>query len=530
MPTTQDKLQHISDAKKLAIKAANRLGHLYHHAGDNASALKAYLGSLMIDWLQPEIHTNVCALYRRANKISLAIHHGEEAIKQMPEAGSALNNLGLAYQAAGNLESAENCFERAMSIAPPGPDVVSNLGGLLTQKNEFLKAISVLEKGRAAYPNHLSIVRRYGIALFQAEQLDEAHRTMEIALEIDSRNSADWSNLGKVLKELGDYKKAEACYVKALEIAPNDPNANWNYAVLKLLQGDYLVGFKHYEFGWQAKQRNPERKFRKPVWLGNESIVRKKIFVTVEQGYGDNMLCVRFVRLLQQQGAEVLLEATPPLKRLFGSLKDAPQIIQAGTEPSEYDLHCPMMSLPHALGISLDKLVAPAQYFYPDPQDISKHKRDSSSHRKRIGIVWSGRESPSGRSIPLQEIAQLFKLDADFIVLQKDITTQEAKFLKAFANVADVSEQLHDFYETACLISTLDLVVSIDTAVAHLAGALNVPGLVLLKKIPDWRWLTEGNTNPWFPSLRLIRQKTRNHWGSVVDEAESKIRAMLENN
>lgn len=501
-----------------SLETINRLAYLYFKEGDRSGALNMYRCSLKVDTNQPDIHSNVCVLLRRKGNFQEAIYHGDMAVSQNPTNARAYNNLGLAQDESGQLDKAEACYLKALALDPQDHDAIANLGSLYTKLGRSDEAIDILQTALKSGTKRASCFRNLGIALFHAGRLDEADNALTKATELDPANCKDWSNLGKVKKELGLYQEAEVCYRRALKLVPSEANANWNYAILKLLMGDYLTGFKHYEYGWAAGQRKPLRSFTKPIWLGKQPISGKRVLVTVEQGFGDNMLCVRFADALKKMGATVILEATQPLQRLFKFLKGGYEVIAAGQEPQDYDYFCPIMSLPLAIGLELDRMESLDRYFFAAENDCEKFNCLMPSDKLRVGIVWSGRESPPGRSIDLSQFSQIFSADASFVVLQKDIGSEESELLARFSNVYEFSSKIVDFYDTACLIENLDLVVSIDTSVAHLSGGLGKPTMLLLKHIPDWRWLTSGDESPWFKSLKLLRQCKRDDWSPILEK------------
>lgn len=528
MTHEDDNATELNQAKTKALEVVNQLAYRYFQSGSSAIAIRTYCASIMIENKQSEVHANLCALYRRSGQLDLAIRHGKASVSQNPNNAPALNNLGLAFQESKELEDACNCFRNALKLQPKNLGIVCNLAGVLAQQGVFNQSLALLESYLVDDPNHEGLLRRYGITLFHADEYSKAKSIMEKLVKLHVDRVVDWGNLGKVNKELGLFEEAAAAYQKALKIAPEDPNVQWNLGILELLQGNFKSGFKRYEFGWAAKQRNPLRQFSKPIWLGQGNLVGKKILITAEQGYGDNILCVRFLKDLVQLGAnEVLVEATQPLRRLFEAIPGDHRVVDAGYASDAYDFYCPIMSLPLALNLTTATLKTFAPYVYPRHQDIDQYDHVFVTKKLRVGVAWRGRESPKGRQVDLALLGDLFNLDAHFFVLQKDLTKSECEILELKNNVCRLDDHLSDFYETACIIKKMDVVISVDTAVAHLAGALNVKTLLMLKKIPDWRWLMNTDRSIWFPALQLIRQKSHNDWSEVIKEVSSRIKSMI---
>jgi len=336
------------------------------------------------------------------------------------------------------------------------------------------------------------------------------------------------NNLGMTYHALQRIDEAEMCYEKAVATEKNRSEAYWNWSLLLLLKGEYEKGWQYYEHRWELEEEllDVKRKFNQPKWCG-ENIAGKTLFVYCEQGYGDAIQFFRFVDLLSRQGVKIILECPPALKKLFENTCSEITVQSIPPRESEFDVHCALMSLPLVMNITLDDLPMLENYIGPEVDGDKCIEKLGS--KTKIGVVWSGnprKQNPvhhlidKRRSIPLVEMASLFDLDTyEFYSLQKDTKDNIQQF-----PIKDRMDEVTDFSDTANLIAQLDLVISVDTAVAHLAAAMGKPVWVLSRLDGCWRWLLGRDDSPWYPSVRIFRQTNANDWKQVIKE----VRTVLE--
>jgi hypothetical protein len=307
--------------------------------------------------------------------------------------------------------------------------------------------------------------------------------------------------------------------------------AHWNEALLRLLTGDFSRGWAKYEWRWRNESLAlSTRNFSQPLWLGAEAIDGKTILLHSEQGLGDTIQFCRYVPLVAARGARVILEVERPLHEIMTNLAGATEVISKGDALPDFDFHCPLLSLPLAFGTHLETIPSLTSYLRAPGQTL-KHwqARLGPKARPRIGLVWSGRpahKNDQNRSISLRSLLPLLDIEATFVSLQKDVRSDDAAVLKECNDVLHFGDELKDFSDTAALILQLDLVISVDTSVAHLAGALGEPVWILLPYNPDWRWLLDRDDSPWYPSARLFRQQQIGNWAGVIDQVKNELRSV----
>jgi len=420
------------------------------------------------------------ALYRRA----LALH---------PGLASAYNNLAILLREQGHREAVVACLSRAAALAPSAA-FYSNLGNCLWLLDRFAEAEAAYDRALALAP----------------ERPETLH------------------NLGLLKGSMGDGAAAIACFERALALPAEDPlqaaELRWDYALALLTEGDFARGFAAYEGRWQVP-RHAMQPLPMPPWQG-ESLVGKSLLVVSEQGLGDTLQFVRYLPALAALGPRVTLACQSELLRLLAGLPGIEQVLARDGPLPRADYHLPLLSLPHRLGATLATL--PRAPYLSVPAGIAGPPlRRPIGTRAAIGIVWAGRpehRNDARRSMPLELLLRLAELPGVTLVsLQKGPRASDIARLGAEALIEDRTPALGDFADTAALLRQLDLVIGVDTAALHLAGALGRPGFVLLPFAADWRWLRRREDTPWYPSLRLFRQTAPGDWAGVV----SRVRALL---
>jgi hypothetical protein len=335
-----------------------------------------------------------------------------------------------------------------------------------------------------------------------------------IALKPDYAQA--YGNRGTCLEAMMRPDDAMSSYRDALAVSPDDAQAHWNLAVNRLRAGDFKTGWIESEWRWKCGALGlGQREFARPLWLGVEPIEGKTLLLHSDQGLGDALHFCRYAALVAARGARVILEIDPPLRELASSLEGVSEFVAKGEAPPDFDYHCPLGSLPLAFDTTLDTIPATVPYL-----SVGKNARDWQARlgtRKllRIGLVWSGNPNHANdhkRSIALETLLPLSKVEAQFVSLQKDLRPGDAAILRERSDIVDVGPELESFSDTAALLQHLDLLISVDTSIAHLAGALGRPVWVFLPYLPDWRWLLDREDSPWYPTARLFRQTEAATW------------------
>jgi hypothetical protein len=314
-------------------------------------------------------------------------------------------------------------------------------------------------------------------------------------------------------------------YDQAIALTPHLTESYWNKSLIKLTLGDYELGWELYEWRWKSSLKEYVREFSEPLWLGETSISGKTLLIYAEQGLGDVIQFCRYTRMVKDLGAKIVLEVPSSLVSLMTTLKDDIIITKRGDPFPAFDLQCPIMSLPLAFKTTVESIPADVPYLFSDPKKTLK-KCLGVKTKKRIGLVCSGAEShkeDTKRSIPLHLFKPLLDLPFEFHLLQKEIRVTDEAFLAENSLIQTHQENLVDFSDTAALIKEMDLVISVDTSVAHLTGALGCPVWILLPWKAEWRWLLDRTDSPWYPSATLFRQPGMGDWDGVIADIYQRL-------
>ncbi|MFC3070885.1 tetratricopeptide repeat protein [Phenylobacterium soli] len=452
-------------------------------------ALAGFTRAIELDAGNVEAHANQAGVLRDLGRLSEAQAAYERAIALQPTFLDALNGLANTLEALGQAEAAAGIYDRALELAPQAWELHFNRGNALRATNRPAEAVAAYDRAAALNPASAEV----------------------------------WANRAAPLQALKRLDEAMASCERALALDPDHANANWNKALLLLLAGDEAAGWRQYEWRWRQPSFVGTVPPEGPRWLGETPLDGKRLLIVCEQGFGDTIQMLRYARVAAERADEVLAIVQPPLSELAASVAGIDRVLTGG-EPITYDAWIPMMSLPHAFGAppyGTPYMAAPAD------KRQAWADRLGPRTRPRVGLVWSGRANhgnDANRSLSLAALAPLLAADADFISLQTEYRDADRAVLAAEPRIRDVSGELASFSDTAGLIEALDLVISVDTSVAHLAGALGRPLLILLPFSPDFRWRAEGPSSAWYPSARLLRQPAFGAWGPVIAQALEAVR------
>jgi tetratricopeptide (TPR) repeat protein len=442
-----------------------------------------------------------------------------------------LSNQQLAFQhlqsaeklhAAGRLSEAETACREALTLGRLG---------------RYPESLQVLRQAAHLQPNSAIIRQNFAFALKSNGLLDEAMIEFQHTLTLDPNLAAAHSNLGILHKDLGRIEEAKACYRRAIQLKPDYADAHWNLALVLLRQGEFREGFAEYEWRKYVRNAAPVPNLPMPQWKGEE-LNGKTILLYPEQGLGDVIQFVRYIPMIVQRGGCVVVACPPTLRRILEPSFPMAQFIDFSGKFPPIDVQCSIISLPLAFGTDLNSIPASVPYLKTDPALILhwSARLGERDGRPRVGIVWAGNPAhynDRNRSIALSELDPLLKkvtstvsippqtVDVTFFSLQKERRPGEV----LPAHMTDFTAELSDFADTAALISNLDFVITVDTSVAHLAGAIAKPTWVLLPFVTDWRWLLDRDDSPWYPTLRLFRQTKLASWREPVEQV---VRALAD--
>lgn len=428
---------------------------------------------------------------------------------------------GIAFQDKGQLDEAIQCYQKVINLNKNHTSAFYNLGVAFHKKGQIDKAILHYEIAIGLNQEFSDAHYNLGTAYKEKDLLDEAIICFQRVLQLKPDNAAAYYNFGNIFVAKGQLNDAMQYYQKAIEINPNYAEANWNIALINLMLGNFKEGWKGYEWRWELKDVVDKRKFYQPLWDGSD-IKEQTVLLHAEQGFGDTIQFIRYTPLVAQRGAKVIVECQKELVSLLKNVEGIHLIIGHGEELPDFDMHCPILSLPGIFGTTLTNVPAKIPYISADTSLIQEwHNRIASNNSEyNVGLVWSGDPSFKDshlKSCSLKSFSPLAQAaNITFYSLQKGDASEQARNIPEGMKLVDYADKIHDFSDTAAIIHNLDLIISIDTAVAHLAGALGKPVWTLLPFIPDWRWMLNRNDSPWYPTMRLFRQPSRGDWESVI--------------
>jgi tetratricopeptide (TPR) repeat protein len=508
--TVKAQLGHFGEAHRMlsaAVKinpsvpgAWGNLGQVLHALKRNQEALVCFdraraLAADDIDLLNH--HANALLTLGRLEE---ALAEFRQVLVRVPQHAEARINCGVAHAALGSPQEAVAEFQEVLRIAPGHPGAHYNCGLALYDIGRYAAALAAHESALAVVPDH----------------------------------AGAWLHRGRALAALNRHDEALASYGKAIAIRRDDANAHFSEALALLTLGDYRRGFEKYEWRWRRSGMPAQRGRGRPLWLGEYPLTRKTVLLHAEQGLGDTIQFARYVPLLAAAGAKVVLEVQSELTTLMARLDGAATVVAQGEALPSFDVHCPLGSLPLAFKTEPSTVPARIPYLSTDDAWLAKWSaRISALERPRIAIAWSGNANHANdrnRSIAFARLAPLFAARADqdrkaarLISLQREVRTDDTAALAAETRVCHLGGDLENFHDTAAVIALCDLVISVDTAVAHLAGAMGRPLWMLIPFAPDWRWTLQGETTPWYPTARLFRQRALGDWDGVIARAGAEL-------
>ncbi len=441
------------------------------------------------------------------------------ALKADPRSADALANLALVLHSLKRDAEAMQSLDRALAIAPDNLNAHNARGILLSDLNRPAEALAAFDRLLAAQPQNPSALYNRGNALRSLGREADAIATYDRALAAMPSHVKAWHNRGLALQALNRHREAVASYGKAVGLQPDYADAHFNAGAALLTLGDYRAGLPEYEWRWQRAGMSVRKDLRKPLWLGEAALTGKTILLHAEQGLGDTVMFARYAPVLARQGAKVVLEVQPELKGLLAGLADT--VVARGAPLPPHDLHCPLASLPLACKTELSIIPAEIPYLRASEERIAHWRtRLEVLPAPRVALVWSGRATHANdrnRSIGLKRLEPLLAVPGvSFVSLQRELKPDDAALLAGDKRIAPMGDELRDFADTAAVLALADLVVCVDTSVAHVAAALGRPAFILLPFQPDWRWLLDRDTSPWYPNARLFRQPAPGDWDSVI--------------
>ena len=441
----------------------------------------------------------------------------------------ALNNLASLLNVSGEYEKAKLLLNRALYIKPNYIDALNNLGISMKLSKEFSEAVKIFEKIINLKPDFVKALINLGNSLQSLNRFEDALKIYKKASIIQPESTEVLYNEATCLNELNYHKQAILNYKKILKINPNFIEAKWNLAFIQLLKGNYKDGWENHEI--RKKRDKTKNDYRKLIedknWLGKEKLKDKTIYVLSEQGLGDYIQFCRYLPMLKNLGAKIIVDTPESLDKIIRTMKVEFTHI-AELKKVKFDYNCLLLSLPLALNTKLETIPNKTPYLFTpkDKKDYWREKLGKKS-RKRIGLMWNGNpenENNHNRSINLKKLIKLLDLPYEFHSLQINHNKFELEIIKKYENLFIHEDEIKGFDKTAGLIESMDLIISVDTSVAHLSGALNKMVWILLAFTPDYRWLLNQDNSPWYPSAKLYRQSKKGDWDNVIENIRGDLK------
>jgi tetratricopeptide (TPR) repeat protein len=527
-----------------------------------------------VDWVARAVRIESKAAYvstlgtvlTRSGRLVEAMKAFQKAISIEPENAEIWKNFGAVLIDLDHPDQAFSALQQALKLRPRYVDAANLYGLALYKQQRYAEALEHFNLSLEVEPAQADALQVRALVLMNLKRLEEALADNRQSQLLNPLDADTHNNLGTVLQKLGRYEEtlawydraaalrpifvppligkahslvelrrideAFACYAQCLALDPKNPDARWGLALLQMLIGNFEAGWLGREVRWELGLM-PDPKFPQPLWLGDSVIEGKTILLYADEGIGDMFQFARYIPMMAALGARIIVVVASParslMSRMDGIAECSPKPI--GTLPA-YDVHCHISSLPLAFRTTLETIPSAVPYLPPPTDDrVAEWERRLGAHDHfRVGLVWSGNAGHSNdhnRSMPLRELTGILDLDAIFISLQKDPRDQDRQVL-AGTGIVDMTESLSDFDETSALIACLDLVISVDTGVSHLAGGLGRPVWILLPYTPDYRWMFDREETPWYPTAKLFRQTEKRQWSTVLDRLRIELGALIE--
>jgi tetratricopeptide (TPR) repeat protein len=500
--------------------ARNNLGNVLSLQGRYAEAVASYQQALALRPGFAEAYSNLGNTLSTLGRYDEAMIHCRQALRLRPDFAEAHNNLGNAYKALGELRRALACYQQALALKPDWVAGRINLGAALARLNNLDEAAAHYREALRLKPDCAEACFKLGSVSILQGKWDDASVAFQRALEHQPNQAKAYYGLGYALGEQGKLEEAASCFQQAVRLRPDDADAHWGLALSWLILGEFEQGWPEYEWRWRLNGWSPRQL---PTLSGMAPLAGRTILLYSEGGLGDTLQFVRYAAVVKQYGGRVIVGCQKSLLPLLASCPGIDRLVGTGSALPPFDLQAPLMSLPRILKTSRSSVPAEIPYLFPDAslqrKWLCRLKRYSGF---KIGIAWQGNprfNRDQQRSIPLVHFAPLARPGVCLISLQKN---QGAEQLHAIADqfpVIDLGDRLDKrsaaFMDTAAVMKNLDLVITSDTAIAHLGGALGVPVWVALSFVPEWRWLLQREDSPWYPTMRLFRQTVAGDWDGV---------------
>jgi tetratricopeptide (TPR) repeat protein len=523
--------------KALAIRprypeAHNNRGNALLELGRFPEALACYDQALKLKPHYPAALNNGGNALFKLKRFDAALASYDKALELRPDFADALNNRGKALVELGSPEEALACYQKVLKLKPI--EALHIRGSALQAGKRYEDALAAYDEALAVEPDSLNALFNRGNALLGLDRFDEALATFDKVLALDPRNSGAFTSRGNVLADLGRVEDALASYERAIALNPNERDAWFGRGLLLLRLGEFAAGWDGYEHRWDAAAKATRPAPKIPEW-SSESLEGRSILIYSEQGLGDSIQFVRYVDLVKSLAGEVIYFAPKQLVRLYKPFADRVRLTTELSSEETFDFRCALMSLPHRLKSDLSNIPRAVPYLFAEEELVAKWRHRIGTEGFKIGICWQGNPAGNvdkGRSIALAKFSALSQIPGvRLISLQKNYGLDQLERLPDGMRVETLGEEFDSgpdaFIDTAAVMTNLDLVVSSDTSVPHVAGALGRPTWVALQYLPYWAWMLDRSDSPWYPTMKLYRQSSRGDWDGVVARMAADLQVLL---
>jgi tetratricopeptide (TPR) repeat protein len=542
------------------------LGQLSLDARQYDHALEWLTRAIRLD-PKPEYLSSLGTALQRLDRHEEALKAFDKAVQLKPGDADLWKDLGSALAELKRTDEALLSFQHALKLKPDHWDAAYRAGFMLRELGRPEEALFYLDLVDRLQPNQQVVLEMRAIVLHSLKRYEEALADNKRAYKINPGNADTCNNIGATLQFLSRdeealpwfdravalrpghvlallnkaasllqthrHDEAEATYRQVKAIDPDNPEPDWNLSLLYMLTGNFESGWTMREARWKRTNPGVYPKFLVPRWFGDRDIEGKTIVICADEGLGDTIQFARYVPMVAALGARVILVVDAPAYTLLSGLSGVSLCLRKGIDAlPAFDLHCPMSGLPLAFSTCLDTIPPGTSYLPPLPKNrVHAWEARLAPHDKlRVGLVWSGNSAHTNdhnRSTSLRVFSRILDLDASFVSLQKDPRPADQATLREHADILDPTADLSDFTETAALLCCLDVVITVDTSVAHLAAALGRPTWILLPYDPDYRWLLDRDDSPWYPTARLFRQTRTRDYATVLDRVRSELETLI---
>ena len=515
-------LDRVLAAHSKNLPALHILGLVKATQSKHKEAAELLKRAIRLNPSDPSLHYNLAKALQESGADKESLPHHKKAVElnpTNPEAwlnyGKSLSNLGL------NIDALD-VYKNSLQINPNYTEAFLNIGATLKDLDRYEEALNYADKALSINPTHSEALSNRGAILNELKRYDEALASYDKAINLKPDYYEAWYNKGVTLGELKRYDEALASYDKAIILKPDYSAAHWNKALTQLVLGNFESGWKNHEYRWKKTKAEPMRHQQFPLLTNLNEISGKIVLVWSEQGYGDTIQFSRFIEKLIELKADVIFEVQEPLKALLQNSFLHPKIISQEESTGVIDFQIPLVSLPLLFSTNFDNIPSTNSYIRADEDNLIfwRDKLNSTNKKMNIGVACSGNKNhlnDKNRSMDLRFFEPITD-KANLFLIQKDLREKDRDFLSQHPGIKFLGEEIKSFNDSASIIQAMDLVITVDTSLAHLSGALGKPTLIMLPWNPEWRWLLDRQDSPWYPTAKLFRQPNRDNWEAVIKE------------